>query len=234
MRKPRRRRTAQRPRAPVRSWCTRCKQCEASARQASCSGSIANRRVLRLSVPGRLARRPLRGCGTPVRSGSAHRRGPESKYAAAAETTPAGSGRKLSRRPRTLGNARRSCSTPAPQHPGAPAAERLPGPDGASRQEFPGESSWSVFARGSPGNLLDSGQEVMLVPLTPITAVTGYARTRGDAPRAVICPGRALHDLSSLILRAPAPPLAHGHAVGLPGRQDPGGHIRPAPAARPP
>jgi hypothetical protein len=28
--------------------------------------------------------------------------------------------------------------------------------------------------------------------------------------------------------------LAHGHVVGLPGRQDPGGHIRPAPAARPP
>ena len=35
--------------------------------------------------------------------------------------------------------------------------------------------------------------------------VTGYARTRGDAPRAVICTGRALHDLSSLLLRAPAP-----------------------------
>jgi hypothetical protein len=45
----------------------------------------------------------------------------------------------------------------------------------ASRaREFPGESSCSVFARGSPGNLLDSGQEVTLVPLTPITAVTRY------------------------------------------------------------
>jgi hypothetical protein len=45
----------------------------------------------------------------------------------------------------------------------------------ASRtREFPGESSWSVFARGSPGTLLDSGQEVTLVPLTPITAVTRY------------------------------------------------------------
>ena len=35
--------------------------------------------------------------------------------------------------------------------------------------------------------------------------VTGYARTRGDAPRAAICTGRASHDLSSLLLRAPAP-----------------------------
>lgn len=35
--------------------------------------------------------------------------------------------------------------------------------------------------------------------------VTGYARTGGDAPRAVICPGRALRDLSSLLLPAPAP-----------------------------
>jgi len=31
-----------------------------------------------------------------------------------------------------------------------------------------------VFARGSPGTLLDSGQEVTLVPLTPITAGTRY------------------------------------------------------------
>lgn len=34
--------------------------------------------------------------------------------------------------------------------------------------------------------------------------VTGYTRTGGDAPRAVICPGRALHDLSSLLLPAPS------------------------------
>ena len=31
-----------------------------------------------------------------------------------------------------------------------------------------------MFARGSPGTLLDSGQEVTLVPLTPITAGTRY------------------------------------------------------------
>ncbi len=31
-----------------------------------------------------------------------------------------------------------------------------------------------MFARGSPGNLLDSDQEVTLVPLAPITAVTRY------------------------------------------------------------
>jgi hypothetical protein len=45
----------------------------------------------------------------------------------------------------------------------------------ASRsRELASESSCSVFARGSPANLLDSGQEVTLVPLTPITAVTRY------------------------------------------------------------
>ena len=45
----------------------------------------------------------------------------------------------------------------------------------ASRaRESTSESSCSVFARGSPGNLLDSGQEVTLVPLTSITAVTRY------------------------------------------------------------
>jgi len=33
------------------------------------------------------------------------------------------------------------------------------------------ESSCSVFARGQPGTLLYCGQEVTLVPLTPITAV---------------------------------------------------------------
>ena len=45
----------------------------------------------------------------------------------------------------------------------------------ASRsRESTSESSCSVFARGSPGTLLDSGQEVTLVPLTPITAVARY------------------------------------------------------------
>ena len=58
--------------------------------------------------------------------------------------------------------------------PAVPAAERFPGPMASRAREFPGESSCSVFARGSPGNLLDSGQEVTLVPLTPITAVTRY------------------------------------------------------------
>ena len=41
-------------------------------------------------------------------------------------------------------------------------------------RESTSESSWSVFARGQPGTLLDSGQEVTLVPLTPMTAVTRY------------------------------------------------------------
>lgn len=35
--------------------------------------------------------------------------------------------------------------------------------------------------------------------------VTGYARMGGDAPQAVICPDRALHDLNSLLLPASAP-----------------------------
>ena len=41
-------------------------------------------------------------------------------------------------------------------------------------RESTSESSWSVFARRQPGTLLDSGQEVTLVPLTPMTAVTRY------------------------------------------------------------
>jgi len=70
----------------------------------------------------------------------------------------------------------------------------------ASRaREFPGESSCSVFARGSPGNLLDSGQEVTLVPLTPITAVTrtGPLWTSCRRPARTRCPSSRRSALST-------------------------------------
>ncbi len=136
--------------------------------------------VLRLSVPDRLARRPLRGLR---RAGPLEQRvpGPESKHAAASAITAAsapagsaGSGGRLSRRPRRVGNDRRICSTPAAACQRCPRLSAFGAPMASGTREAASESSWSVFARGEPGTLLDSGQEVTLVPLTPITAVARY------------------------------------------------------------
>jgi hypothetical protein len=143
--------------------------------------------VLRLSVPGSLARRPLRG---PRHAGPLEQRapGPESKHAASAITAAsapagsAGSGRKLSRRPRRVGNDRHIRPTPAAASQRCPRLGALQAPMASRTREPASESSCSVFARGSPGNLLDSGQEVTLVPLTPITAVARYWAAMGIVP----------------------------------------------------
>ena len=136
--------------------------------------------VLRLFVPGRLARRPLRGLG---HAGPLEQRapGPESKYAAASAITaasaPAGSagaGRRLSRRPRRVGNDRHIRPMPAAVSRRCPRLSAFQAPMASRSREPASESSCSVFARGEPGTLLDSGQEVTLVPLTPITAVARY------------------------------------------------------------
>jgi hypothetical protein len=126
----------------------------APARQASCSGSIANRRVLRLPVPGRLARRPLRGLRHAGPLGQ-RAPGPESKYAAASAITAAsapagsaGSGRRLSRRPRRAGNDRRIRPTPAAVSRRCPRLSAFQAPVASRSREPASESSCSVFARG--------------------------------------------------------------------------------------
>ena len=90
----------------------------------------------------------------------------------------------------------------------SPRAERRGRPDSSepARAHSAGEAVGTTAAGGD-----DTGLSTLSSPGSVACAishpglVTGYARTRGDAPRAVICTGRALHDLSSLLLRAPAP-----------------------------
>jgi hypothetical protein len=110
--------------------------------------------VLRLSVPGSLARRPLRGLrhADPLEQRAP---GPESKHAAASAITAAsapagsaGSGRKLSRRPRRVGNDRRIRPTPAAASQRCPRLSALQAPMASRTREPASESSCSVFARG--------------------------------------------------------------------------------------
>ena len=107
--------------------------------------------VLRLFVPGRLARRPLRGLG---HAGPLEQRapGPESKYAAASAITaasaPAGSGRRLSRRPRRAGNDRHIRPTPAAVSRRCPRLSASQAPMASRSREPASESSCGVFARG--------------------------------------------------------------------------------------
>jgi hypothetical protein len=167
-----------------------------------------------------------RGCCAAPQARARSRRGGAVE---ARETTDGGT--------RRAGNDRRICSAPAAASRRCLRLSAFQAPMASRAREFPGESSCSVFVRGSPGNLLDSGQEVTLVPLTPITAVARYWPVmdivpppgEDQAPR--LQAFRAEHP--GYRDRQPRR-LAHGHVVGLPGRHDPGGHIRPAPAARPP
>ena len=87
------------------------------------------------------------------------------------------------------------------------------------------------------GEVTVDGGKNSLVPLTPITAVTRYwaAMDIVPPPSEDQVPRLQAFRAEHLRHRDRQPRrLAHGHVVGLPGRQDPRSQIRPAPAARPP
>ena len=198
--------------------------------------------VLRLFVPGRLARRPLRGLG---HAGPLEQRapGPESKYAAASAITAAsapvgsaGSGRKLSRRPCRISDDRASVPRLRPP-PGGARSRALSRPRCVSLQGI-GKRVLLERVRsrvaGDPAGLRP-GSEVG--PLDPDHG------SDKNWPVMDIVPPPSEDQVPQLqAFRAEHPGyrdrqprrLAHGHVVGLPGRHDPGGQIRPVPAARPP
>ena len=141
-------------------------------------------------------------------------------------------------RPRRISNDRRIRPTPAAASLRCPQLSALQAPMASRTREPASESSWSVFARrglGEPSGLRP-GSEVG--PLDPdhgsgqeYRAVTGIVPPPSEDQVPRLQAFRAEHP--GYRDRQPRR-LAHGHVAGLPGRQDPRGQIRPAPAARPP
>jgi hypothetical protein len=152
------------------------------------------------------------GRGTPIRSRSAQRRGPKSTHAAASAITAAsapagsaGSGRKLSRRPRSISNDRRIRSTPAAASQRCPrlsifqapiasrtreSSSRWAGADRAEHRDRPHAPVLPVLR----DDLLDEG-------MVRIAAKGHHAWQRNSAPPADDLPGSTVDSNHSVAIK---------------------------------